>query len=250
MSEVWRGAGRRTSEFDAVALAYDRYRPRYPAALFDDLSTVCGLEPGDRVIEIGAGTGIATLPLIECGFQVTAIEPASAMAAVLNAKVGDRAVVVVGRFEDTEVEERVDLLAAFNSWHWVNPTRGVERSLQLLGPEGVVAVVWTEVISWGEEPFAERLAQLSGSPWGLSSDIAGSRYAIEADARFIPLGQRKYRFDRRLDARTFVEVTRTYGAHLRDDLLSRIEAVITNEFGGHVTKVEEAVLYAYGRARE
>lgn len=48
-------ASRGIAEFDATALAYDRHRPRYPAALLDDFRAVDGLEPDDWVVEIGAG---------------------------------------------------------------------------------------------------------------------------------------------------------------------------------------------------
>jgi hypothetical protein len=47
---------RLASTFDEVADLYDRVRPRYPRALFDDLFTAAKLRAGDRVLEIGAGT--------------------------------------------------------------------------------------------------------------------------------------------------------------------------------------------------
>jgi SAM-dependent methyltransferase len=248
VSEVWRGAEYRSAEFNATALRYDRHRPRYPQALFDDLVRVYRLEPGDRAVEIGAGTGIATLPLIECGFEVSAIEPAPAMAALLEAKAGRRAQVVVGRFEEATVETPVDLVAAFNSWHWIDPARGVEHLVEVLAPDGVVALVWTEVTSWGEEPFESRLADLMGGPWvAQAAEIVNSKDAIETDGRFTKLAHRRYRFDRRLDAHTFVEVTKTYGGRWADELLAEIEALINNEFGGAITKEEEAAVYAYRR---
>jgi ubiquinone/menaquinone biosynthesis C-methylase UbiE len=51
------------ASFDDVAERYDRARPGYPAELFDDLAALTGLRAGDRVLEIGPGTGQATLPL-------------------------------------------------------------------------------------------------------------------------------------------------------------------------------------------
>jgi SAM-dependent methyltransferase len=248
VGDLWRASDQRIAKFDTAALAYDRHRPHYPAAIFDDFIVVDGLAPGDRVVEIGAGTGIATLPLADRGLRVTGIEPASAMAALLKAKVGGGVEVIERRFEDTALQGPVRLIAAFNSWHWVDPTLGVERLVDLLDSGGVVALVWTEVISWGQDPFADRLAALSGRPWvGRFPKIVNSKEAVAADKRFTALDQRRYRFERTLDAQSFVEVTKTYGDHLTEELLAQVAALINNEFDGLVTKVEEAAVHAYKR---
>jgi ubiquinone/menaquinone biosynthesis C-methylase UbiE len=41
--------------FDEVADLYDRHRPGYPEALFEDLISLAGVSPPDRVLEIGCG---------------------------------------------------------------------------------------------------------------------------------------------------------------------------------------------------
>lgn len=57
------------------------------------------------VLEIGAGTGKATIPVARRGLDLTAVEPAAAMAQILRSRaegagVGDRARVRVATFED------------------------------------------------------------------------------------------------------------------------------------------------------
>jgi len=67
--------------FDRAAVLYDRVRPDYPEALFDDLITVAGLTPGDRLLEVGCATGKATRPLARRGFRITCVELGAELAA-------------------------------------------------------------------------------------------------------------------------------------------------------------------------
>ncbi|GAA1694057.1 hypothetical protein GCM10009680_37260 [Streptomyces yatensis] len=82
--------------FDEDAELYNRARPGYPPELFDDLAEVAGTGPGCRVLEVGAGTGQATLPLAERGCRITAVELGADMAAVARRKLaGFEAVEIV-----------------------------------------------------------------------------------------------------------------------------------------------------------
>ena len=66
---------------------------------------------------------------------------------------------------------------------------------------------------------------------------------IQEDQRFGDFQVIHHPFERTLDAETFVAVTKTYGGDRTTDQYQAIERVIDNEFGGAVTKVEDAVLY-------
>src|SRR5208282_5991855 len=67
--------------FDRAAGIYDRVRPEYPEALFDDLITLTGLTPGDDLLEVGCATGKATRPLARRGFRITCVELGPELAA-------------------------------------------------------------------------------------------------------------------------------------------------------------------------
>ena len=69
--------------FATVATLYDRVRPTYPAELLDDLAA--RIRRG-RVLEIGPGTGQATVPLAERGFEIVALELGVELAALARAK--------------------------------------------------------------------------------------------------------------------------------------------------------------------
>ncbi len=75
-------AARLRTTFDEDAERYDRARPGYPAAVFDDLAALAGVGPGCRVLEIGCGTGQATVPLAERGCEIVAVELGADLAAV------------------------------------------------------------------------------------------------------------------------------------------------------------------------
>ncbi len=244
MSELWRLSAQRSQEFDAAAVAYDRYRPRYPERLFDDIVKLGELKPGASAIEIGAGTGIATGPLIGRGLQVIAIEPSPGMASIAREKFGSNARFVNGRFEDWPPTESTQLIAAFNAWHWVEPDKGVSLAGRLLSPGGSLALVWTDVLSWGEDGFEARLAEVTGSPWPKHLDhVFASLDPVRASEYFDDLRVHHHRFERRLDATSFIAVTRTYGGHHTVERDEVIRQLIDDEFDGAVTKVEDAVLH-------
>jgi SAM-dependent methyltransferase len=237
-------ADQASERFAAQALDYDRYRPRYPDSVFDDLIESARLTSGDTVVEVGAGTGIATEPLVGRGLDVTAIEPAAAMAAVAQSKVADRARFFVGRFEDFSPDSPVQLLTAFNAWHWMEPQIALELAAQIVEPGGSLALVWTEVISWGQEPFEECIAETFGSPWIKRLDhVDDSMQPIRQDARFGEFRHHHHPFERTLDASTFVAVTQTYGVNYTAEHYRAIERIINDDFGGAITKVEDAALY-------
>lgn len=70
----------RKRSFDASARLYHKFRPGYPEALFEDLVQLSGIPAGGRILEIGPGTGQATLPLARRGFSVLGLELGASMA--------------------------------------------------------------------------------------------------------------------------------------------------------------------------
>src|SRR5258708_23640313 len=105
----------RAGSFGAVAEAYDRFRPRYPDALFDDLVAGRAL----HVVDVGTGTGIVAEALRARGCEVLGVEPDALMAAYARGKGLD---VEVATFEDWPARGRVfDLVTCGQAWHWVDP---------------------------------------------------------------------------------------------------------------------------------
>lgn len=248
--EPWKWAAARRSEFDAGALAYDRYRPRYPEGLFDALtaSLGAGVGAGAVAVDIGAGTGIASEPLARRGVRVIAIEPAPSMAAIAQAKLGALGgEVAVSTFEDWEPSiQSVDLVCGFNSWHWVDPAVGVDKVASLLSSGGSFALVWTEVQQFGEEPF-DTLSGLSAYRVPHADAIEPLLRPIDSRPAFGGRTVTRFRFERVLDADTFIAETRTYPGPHSEERDRMFRTLIEERFAGSITKVEDAVLYLYER---
>jgi SAM-dependent methyltransferase len=144
------------STFDQAAELYDRVRPRYPPALFDDLAELTGIGPGSRVLEIGPGTGQATIPLAERGCQVVAVELGAHLAAVARRNLArfPAVEVVTAAFEAWPLpSEPFDLVLAATAFHWIDPAVRVDKAADALRPGGWLATIATHHVAGGDESF-------------------------------------------------------------------------------------------------
>ncbi|MFC7545915.1 class I SAM-dependent methyltransferase [Plantactinospora sp. GCM10030261] len=132
------GMSGRALSFGVVAEAYERFRPGYPAELFDMVVTYAG-QPPRTALEIGAGTGKATRLFAQRGVMVTATEPDGAMLAELRKHVPANVKTVQAAFEDLRPGESYGLVYAAAALHWTNAEGRWSRMAALLEPDGVFA---------------------------------------------------------------------------------------------------------------
>jgi SAM-dependent methyltransferase len=135
--------------FDAVADEYDAGRPDHPEALFDELEPLAGA----RVLEGGAGTGIATRALLLRGARVFPFDVgAGVLRKAIQRSPGLPAVVADGTvlpFRDRSA----DLICFAQSWHWLDEQQGWEESARVLRAEGRWAAWWSLAFAEGEDWF-------------------------------------------------------------------------------------------------
>ena len=130
--------------FDDVAEDYDRERPGYPDELIDAACTAGALAVGDRIVEVGSGTGLLTTALLARGFEVDAVEPGANMIRVAQRRVGRDAAVLFhrGRFEDVALPEGMfGAVFSATAFHWIQPDIGWARAAALLRAGGVLALL-------------------------------------------------------------------------------------------------------------
>jgi SAM-dependent methyltransferase len=262
--------------FDEDAELYDRARPGYPPELYDDLAELAGAGPGSRVLEVGCGTGKATVPLAERGCRITAVEAGPNMAAVARrnlagagfgdgtgAGAGAAAVeVVTADFESWPLpEEPFDAVVSAAAFHWIDPAVRMAKAAAALRPGGALAVVRSQHVRGGTEEFFIEVQRCyerfdPDTPPGLrlraAADIDGSDHGEEV-ARSGLFGTtvfRRHEVDLTYTTSAYLDLLRTYSGHralpeaARNGLLRCIANLIDGTYGGRVTKrylIESAV---------
>lgn len=93
--------------FNQVPEDYDRLRPHYPDALASDLIAYSGLDSTKKALEIGIGTGQATLSYLKTGCELVAVELGDQLAQYTRKKFAsyDRFEVLNQDFENALLDE-------------------------------------------------------------------------------------------------------------------------------------------------
>lgn len=128
--------------FNEDPAKYDRFRPTYTAELFDDVMRFSALTTDMRALEIGIGTGQATLPFLKTGCKLTAIELGDKLAQYSREKFKDfeNLEVINQDFENAQLDQNAfDLVYSASAFHWISRDTGLPKVLGLLKREGVFA---------------------------------------------------------------------------------------------------------------
>jgi trans-aconitate methyltransferase len=113
-------------------------RRGHPTALIDDVIAYAPADPA--ALDIGAGTGEATVAFADRGVRIIALEPDPAMAVVLRERVAGQAVnIAVASLEDHEPAEPYDLVYSAQAFHWTAPETRWARTASVLRPGGALA---------------------------------------------------------------------------------------------------------------
>jgi SAM-dependent methyltransferase len=253
--------------FEEDAAGYDRARPGYPASVVDDLVGLAELGPGARVVEIGSGTGQATIALAERGLAVTALELGPSLAELARRRLAryPAVEVVTTDAETWRASVPFDAVVAFTSFHWLDRDTRYRTVAGLLRPGGALGVVITEHVlpPEGDPFFREAQADyeavlpddpktVEGGP-GLPDDVPDLAAEIAASGLFGPAEVRRHVWDVDYDADGYLDLLRTFSNHrvmapaVRDDLLDRIRRRIEARPGRRVRRSTLAIVHVARR---
>jgi len=136
----------RGRSFDAWASEYDRYRPTYPDALFSQIARELELPGSPQVVDVGAGTGRASIAMASLGWLVTAVEPGGPMLDVLRSRAAEEGLpiqAVQATAEATTLEPaKFDLATAAQAFHWFDKPAALAEMARIVRPGGGIALFW------------------------------------------------------------------------------------------------------------
>ena len=245
---------------DDIAELYEAARPVYPDAVLDDLVSLARIPPGGRILEIGPGTGKATVALAERGFEITGVELGAHLAAVARRRLSSfpSAQIVTADFEQWETPDAgFDTIVAFTAFHWIARELRYTKTARLLRPGGALALVSAQHVRAGgaDDDFWVELQRHydavvphpDNAPPPAPEEVGDWREQIESGGLDHEVVVRRYLWTVEYTADQYIAVLGTYSDNLllpdaqRAELFSRIHAAIAQR--GSVIKTHLSILH-------
>lgn len=238
--------------FESIASDYAVARPPYPSELFELLLAEGVIGPGTRVLEVGAGSGLATAPVAASGSDVVAVEPGPDLADLLRRTVPE-ASVVVAALEDADLGVgQFDSVVAATSMHWLDLEVALPRLHAALRAGGWLAV-WRHVFqddTVAQTPFRERVQAIADA----RRDSAGAEQVrpnrstmaeLAAGGFFAPVRTERWRWSVSLDVDAVARLFGTFPGWTDDEVES--VATAAADLGGTVVEHYQTVLHLLRR---
>jgi SAM-dependent methyltransferase len=253
----------RRQSFNQVAKLYDEIRPGYPDALIQDVVKLSGLPADGRILEIGCGTGQATLPFARRGYDILGLELGDRLAAraARNCRECPKVRILHTAFEDWPAEPRsFNLVMSATAFHWITPEFGYPRTAEVLKRDGSLALFWNFQPRPENDFFRELQAVYRREVPELAQDksfeqrIEERAKQFDASRLFQPATVRRYPWQSRLTTDQYIKALSTQSNHIilepavRKRLFTAIRELI-ERLGGTVAIPMLSVLFI-GRKRK
>jgi SAM-dependent methyltransferase len=127
-------------DFGRTAGDYALHRAGFPEPLFERLLGAGVVRAGERLLDLGTGTGTLARGFARHGLLVTGLDPAAAMleqARRLDRAAGLQVDYVLARAEATGLpDQSFDVVSAGQCWHWFERAQAAAEIRRLLRPGG------------------------------------------------------------------------------------------------------------------
>ena len=132
-------------DFGLTADDYARYRAGFPDSLFERLRAWGIGQSGQKLVDLGTGTGTLARGFASRGCKVIGIDPSTEL--VAQAKALDKATGVAVEYRQATAEETglpadsFDVVSAGQCWHWFERSRAAREVARILKPDAYIVIV-------------------------------------------------------------------------------------------------------------
>ena len=238
--------------FNKAARDYDAIRPKYPVQLFEDIIALSEMPPGGQLLEIGCGTGQATLPFAKRGYSILCLDIGEDLLAIAadNLRAYPNVRFMQTAFEDWPVQAgEYDLVYAATAFHWIPPEVGYPKAALALKPGGALAV-FINAHPWPYPGFPEEVHAVYArqlperlekkDPPNTAAKIEAQTEAMRSTGLFEAVEVRTYPWTETYTTAEYLQLLNTYSDHLaleeepRRRLYEAIADLIDTRYGGKV----------------
>jgi SAM-dependent methyltransferase len=212
--------------FDETAAQYELRRPEYGTQLFNDIYTYGNIGKGNAVIEVGCGTGQATLPFLKAGCKVTAVELGTNLAGYTMHKYRDYDNL---RMVNLPFEEFIcgvhtfDMLVSATAFHWIPAEVGYKKAFSIIKPGGILALFWNKPsANRADDALHQRIQSIYREllpQWADKAQADGFEAEVEArnkiigETGFVDVQTKLYHNTRVFGGDEYIELLDTYSDH-------------------------------------
>lgn len=235
-------------KFNEDVLNYDKFRPTYTEQLFKDITDYSSMQESKKALEVGIGTGQATLPFLKTGCSVTAVELGGNLAEFVKMKYSDFAnfQVVHTDFESYDGSPNsFDLIYSATAFHWVKQDIGLMKIFDLLKQGGTVALFWNHpFINCENDELHQEIRKIymkykpsDKMPMAFNADKCQEYQNALSSYGFVDIVSKLYYKTRTHTGQEYISLLNTYSDHraMPEDIKVRLEQEISStidDFGG------------------
>ena len=236
--------------FNTAPTLYEDVRPGYPEELIQDVIDISGLNNHSKILEVGCGTGKATRPFAERGYELVCLDIGADLIAVAKEKLKafPNVSFVEQAFETWKPEDNFNLIISATAFHWVDPKVRYLKASEVIKSKGFLAVFSNQHVKKDEGFFAESQSLYDKYYAPLTTNRPTHTTNFPGVAAFQDPIKRVYPWTQTYSSEQYIKLLGTYSGHIalpdknRCLLFEGIANLIETRYDGRITKYYEAVL--------